>query len=168
MADNLINEQWTPLNDYDNYAVSNCGRVKNITTNKILKATDNARGYLHLDLCKNGKPKKHKVHRLVAQYFLLNADEKLFVDHIDGNTLNNHVSNLRFATKQENNRNRTMSSKNTTGFKGVCYNKSKKRYQANITINGKLKHLGYYKTAEEASESYQETAQRLFGEFARV
>ena len=67
---------------------------------KPVKGGDN---YLHVYLCKNGKQKNIKIHRLVAEAFIPKIDGKEFVDHIDGDRQNNNVNNLRWCTQAENN-----------------------------------------------------------------
>ncbi len=79
-----------------------------------------------------------RLHKLVAQAFLFNPENKPFVDHIDNNRRNNNLNNLRFATSQENSQNRSISSKNTSGTKGVSWHKGQKRWLAKICINGKV------------------------------
>lgn len=59
-------------------------------------------GYLFIDLCKDGFVKKHLVHRLIADTFIENPENKPQVNHIDGNKVNNHVSNLEWCTASEN------------------------------------------------------------------
>ena len=85
------------------------------------------------------------VHRLVAHDFLENPDNKQLVDHIDGNRQNNQVTNLRYATISENNRNRLKSIKSTTSrYKGVYWSKENSKWRARIEVNGKKIHLGYF------------------------
>lgn len=69
------------------------------------------------------------------------------IDHIDGNKSNNQIDNLRDVTNQENHWNRTTA-------KGYCWNKSANKFKAAIQINGKVKHLGYYTTEQEARNAY--------------
>lgn len=88
------------------------------------------------------------------------------VDHIDGNGLNNQKSNLRICTHRENLRNSKLSSKNTTGFKGVYYHKPTNKFMAYIRLNYKLHYLGLYKTSEEAAKARNLKAKELHGEFA--
>jgi hypothetical protein len=95
------------------------------------------------------------------------------VDHIDHNTKNNCWSNLRKATRQENQRNRTVRDDSSTGFKGVRFQRSAHGnqcgyYVATIGVNGKRLYLGSFKTAEEASEAYRKAAAEHHGEFART
>ena len=83
------------------YQVSECGDVKRIGKDKILKP-QLSKGYFKLELCKNSMRKNHNIHRLVALAFIPNPLNKEQVNHIDGNKLNNNVSNLEWATAKEN------------------------------------------------------------------
>lgn len=84
------------------YSVSNYGDVKNNRTGKLMKPRKNEKGYLHIGLTKNGKQKCMRVHRLVAQAFIPNPENKPQVNHIDFDRENNCVSNLEWSTVQEN------------------------------------------------------------------
>ena len=84
------------------YSVSNYGDVKNNRTGKLMKPRKNEKGYLHIGLTKNGKQKCMRVHRLVAQAFIPNPENKPQVNHIDFDRENNCVSNLEWVTNQEN------------------------------------------------------------------
>lgn len=91
-----------------------------------------------------------------------------FVDHIDGNRLNNKRSNLRLASRSQNGGNRKRNADNTSGYKGVVRENSKARpWAAKINIDGKQRRLGKFATPEEAFEAYCEAARRVYGEFAR-
>jgi hypothetical protein len=93
-------EIWKKIEGFENYSVSNEGRVKN---DKIfLKLSYNKRGYSQVVLWNKNKNKIQTIHRLVAQAFIPNPDNKPEVNHIDYNKTNNHVSNLEWATKKEN------------------------------------------------------------------
>lgn len=90
------------------------------------------------------------------------------IDHIDMDRANNRLSNLRLATPSQNGANRGRQKNNSSGLKGVAWNKGAKRWRAQIKANGKRRHLGYFDTAEEAHAAYQEAAASLFGDFART
>ena len=77
---------------------------------------------------------------------VLNPPEGFTVDHIDGNTLNNRRSNLRYASALDNARNKVILPYNTSGYKGVaCYHRQKKSrpFRSQIVVDGKSIHLGY-------------------------
>ena len=85
------------------------------------------------------------------------------LDHINGIKDDIRIANLREATVIENQRNAKIRIDNTTGFKGVFVCKGK--YHAQIKINGSLKHIGRFSTAEEAHAAYCNVAKEKFGEF---
>lgn len=98
---------WKPISGYEGlYEVSLDGQVRSIggrkgTSGKILRQQDQ-RGYQKVDLCKNGKKRTFQVHRLVAQEFLYNSQNKPYINHIDGKPYNNNIINLEWCDHQEN------------------------------------------------------------------
>lgn len=96
--------KWKILKENENYSINEKGEIKNNITKKILSPSINKdSGYYQIDLWKNNKSRKYTLHRLVANNFIPNLENKPTVDHIDGNRLNNDVSNLRWATYSEQN-----------------------------------------------------------------
>lgn len=101
--------KWKPVTNYEGiYEISENGDVKRIakTNNQygighILKHNI-INGYAHVQLHKDSKVKSMRVHRLVSMAFIPNEQNKPHVNHIDGNKLNNHVSNLEWCTPSEN------------------------------------------------------------------
>jgi len=88
------------------------------------------------------------------------------VDHIDRNGLNNRKSNMRSATKAQNNMNRGVHGDNTSGFKGVAFSKRDKKWRARIQLKYRTIYLGVFTSKEGAALAYDKAAKELFGEFA--
>lgn len=98
----------------------------------------------------------------------LGRGREIEVDHIDRNKLNNQRSNLRTCTHSQNHCNIGARSRNTSGFKGVSFNKRKECWETRIRSGNLVKSFGGFKTPEEAYAKYCEEAARLHGEFANV
>ena len=95
-------EEWKTVTNFSNYQVSNLGNAKNIKTNKMLKLHNSGRGYLQVSLSKNGKTKQFYIHRLVAEHFIPNPENKPEVNHIDENIQNNVADNLEWCNHSYN------------------------------------------------------------------
>jgi hypothetical protein len=102
------------------------------------------------------------MHRLI-----IDAPKGIFVDHIDGNPLNNKRSNLRLATNMENLRN-MKKIRGISRYKGVSLLKKGNRWISYIRVNTKLEHLGSFKTEIEAAVAYDMAAIDKFGEYASL
>ena len=104
-----MNEIWKDIDEFEGlYQISNLGNVKSLNYNRtgkerILKPGNNGCGYLFVILYKNGKLKHFTIHRLVANAFLENPDNKSDVNHKDEDKTNNNVDNLEWMTSKENN-----------------------------------------------------------------
>ena len=104
---------------------------------------------------------------LMLHRFIMNAENGSYIDHINGNVLDNRKSNLRFCTPSENSCNKKKYKNNVAGYKGVSPSKSRKKWRADIVKHGVHYFLGYYNTPEEAHEVYCKKAIELHKEFAR-
>ena len=102
--ENLDDELWQPIAGYDDYHISNYGRMKSFCKGKvkILKPSINGQGYLTVGLTKDGKQKPFRINRLVALAFIPSPNAKPQINHIDCHKLNNYVENLEWVTAREN------------------------------------------------------------------
>lgn len=108
--------------------------------------------------------KSYGAHRL-AWFLHFGTWPKLHLDHINGDSTDNRIVNLRECTHQQNHGNRKIQS-NLSGFKGVS--KKDGKWQARVCFNFKRHYLGLFNTAEEAAKAYDAKAKELHGEFARL
>ena len=99
-----MEEIWKHIEGYEGlYQVSNLGRVKRVATGRVLKGYKDTCGYLLVSLYKNNIRCNKLIHRLVAQAFIPNHENKPEVNHIDEDKANNLYSNLEWSTRKENN-----------------------------------------------------------------
>ena len=104
-------------------------------------------------------------HRLI--FMMHHGFLPCIVDHIDGNSLNNKIENLREADFCGNSRNSKKPSNNTSGKKGVYWKKDKSAYKVELWVNNKPKFFGYYKDFELACLVSDEARSKYHKEFAR-
>lgn len=112
---------------------------------------------------RDGKQRLIRMHREVS-----GVPVGVEVDHKDRQTLNNRRVNLRPASHTQNRWNIEKQANNTSGFKGATWCKTKKRWRAVITVNGKKKALGQFSTPEEAGKAYETASAQMHGEFSSV
>ena len=166
MALIIVNEMWRSVDGFLNYQISNTGNVRNANTGRILKTHEHRDGYVIVDLRADDKRTSCKIHRLVAKAFIVNPDNKAQVDHIDNDRQNNYVNNLRWATAQENRRNRRKALIPTTSkYIGVHWNKQHQKWCAQIRINKKCIHIGYFINPKDAARAYNKRVVGLATEY---
>ena len=161
-------ETYANITSFSNYQVSTFGNVKNIKTGRILKPGTSSSGYLQVVLYDNDEKSTKMIHKLIANVFLENPEDKRCLDHIDRDKLNNHISNLRYATASENNQNKSMQSNNTSGVIGISFYKKTNKWKARIQINGVEKHLGFFNNKDDAITARTNAEIQYFGEFRAI
>jgi len=120
-----------------------------------------------------------KIHRLIMERALgRKLKKKEYIDHIDGNGLNNRRSNLRVATQSQNSANQGKINGNfSSKYKGVCWDKSKQNWMSYIgstygsagkSIKTKREYLGRFKNEEDAARAYDKRARELWGDYAHL
>jgi hypothetical protein len=119
-------ENWKNIKGYEGlYQVSDLGNIKRVAgyqakNERILTPVNNGNNYWSVNLSKNGKKVRFYVHRIVADNFIFNTENKEEVNHIDGNRANNKLSNLEWVTRSENHKHRY----DVLGQRGVNYGKT--------------------------------------------
>ena len=109
--------------------------------------------------------KKIRAHWVV--WAIHHGDFPILLDHINGNSQDNRIENLREADAVTNGQNRRISRNNTTGVKNVSFIKSISRFRVSIAIDKRMKTIGEYLTLEEASEAARQAREKYHGEYAR-
>lgn len=150
-------EIWKDIKDYEDYQVSNQGNVKSLKFGKelLMKLSIDEHGYNFVQLSKKNRIKFFRIHRLVYENFIGELVEDLVIDHINGITTQNNIENLQQISSRAN-INKGFTTKNTSSkYPGVTWQKQSNKWRSRITLNGKLKHLGYFHNEEEAAAVYQ-------------
>jgi hypothetical protein len=164
----LTKESFKFIKNFENYMVSDYGKVFSIKSHRFLKPFIDGRGYYRVNLYNNGIRKFYRIHRLVALQFLENPENKNCIDHVNGNVKDNTINNLRWASKCENSHNAKIRKDNTTGIKGIYFKKSINKYCVQIRINNKQKHIGYFYSLDEATLARKKAANEIFKEFTNA
>src|SRR3990167_473031 len=97
--------------------------------------------------------------------FITDAPKGVEVDHKNGDGLDNRKENLRVCTRTENSRNRAQQKNNTSGYKGVSWNKERRKWDAKIKVGKKHVFIGRFKTKEEAARAYDQVAMINFKDY---
>ena len=114
-------------------------------------------------VCINGR--QYQAHRIAYKMFY-KCDPDGILDHIDGDTTNNRIFNLRVASAKQNQGNSKMPCHNTSGLKGVTWSKKSNKWAAQINKGGNKIWLGVYDDKHDAHRAYMKAAVEYFGEFA--
>ena len=144
---------------YPNYYITECGRVFSTNIQEFLKPTLKT-GYLSVVLSNTQQSKRICIHRLVAIAYHGDPGPTYQVDHKDREKLNNHVTNLRWVTRQQNCFNRTKAANTSSQYMGVSAYRNR-GFSAAIKLNGKRTPLGVFPTELEAHQAYLKAKQEL-------
>lgn len=168
-----MEEVWKPIKGYEGlYEISNMGRVKSLAKivgngfhreEKMLQIIVEKTKYCFVNLMRNAKPKKYRIHLLVWDYFGDKPRDglRLQVDHKDEDKGNNRIDNLQLLSGRKNKSKERLLNKASGLPTGVCWHKQNKKYHAQIYIDRTHFNLGFYNTPEEASNAYQEALRRV-------
>jgi hypothetical protein len=139
---------------------------RKITTSPRAKKGDivgnvGKRGYKYFSI----NAVKYYNHRII--WLLHHKSLPAYIDHIDGNRLNNKIENLRACDLSQNLCNARIRKSSTSGFKGVSWFKSRQKWKARIHMYGKEHHIGYFASKNEAIEAVMKARLEIHKEFAR-
>jgi hypothetical protein len=155
-------EEWKVIEGFENYEVSNLGRVKsNYGIGRFLKGGIISSGYYIVILTSNKISKGFLIHKLVANAFLDKKCNKgkIVVDHINDIKTDNRLENLQVITQRENAC--KTQGKYSSKYKGVSFVASRNKWLSQIRINNIVYNLGRFNTELEASNSYQNKLKTL-------
>lgn len=118
-------------------------------------------GHYYAARCREGKT-------FFLHHAVMPATEGMVVDHINGDGLDNRISNLRLCKQHENVKNAKRKSTNTSGYKGVYWSPLHRKWRSSIQNSGHRHHLGLFDSAEDAHMAYKKASEKLHQEFGRA
>ncbi len=137
-------------------AQGNCNRWNGNNAGNKATSLNKATGYYQILIL----GRKYSAHRMIWLWYYGKWPDHQ-IDHLDGNPANNCIDNLADKTRSENQRNRKRSSRNTSGYPGVCWHKRDKCWRAQMKIQGMKTHIGSFDSPEEAYEAWKIKAREL-------
>ena len=165
-------EEFKTIPDFESYEINNLGIIRNKYTKHKLEYIERENGHYQAQFtitdCLGKQNYVLSVHRTVYRLFSNESEniDNFFIDHKDQDPKNNYIKNLRLATPQQNMYNRRKDRNSSSIFKGVYYNKQRKRWQAGIQLrNKRQKNLGRYKYEYNAGLAYDIVARHIHGDF---
>lgn len=153
---------------YKEFDISEEGIITNISTKKVRMQTIDQTGYYVLSIRRNGKSSKYYIHRLIAETYLPNPYNLKYIDHIDGNKLNNSLSNLRWCTQSQNLMNARKRSNTASQYKGLYWHNQNKKWVVRVRKSDGTKVFAYHVNEKEAARLYNKLAIEHYGEYANL
>ena len=153
-----MEEKFIDIPDYEGYyKISNLGRVLSVRSNKIMKPCVNDNGYFTIGLKKGEHQFRKKVHQLLAISFLNHIPDKhnIVVDHINGDKQDNRLQNIRLISHRENTSSYYRGIKTRSEYTGVSWSNISNKWRAQIRIDKKQTHLGFFENELDAHHAYQ-------------
>lgn len=144
---------WKEIENHAGFYASSTGLIMR-PNKKITPGYKNTTGYYYISINKQ----MLRVSRLIAQTFLENPDDKPFVDHISRNRQDNSVENLRWVTASENSRNMSSHAEGSSPYIGVAWHKASAKWQVQIFVDGKNRHIGLFTDETAAAVAYDKVA----------
>jgi len=114
------------------------------------------------------KSKTYKLHRIIWIMLFGEIPKGFYLDHINGNKIDNRLENLRLATNNQNQQNRPAPKNSSSGYRGVTWHKVANKWMARICHEKKRMTIGFFDTAEDAYEAYKQEAKKLFTHIDRL
>ena len=153
---------WLPRDDDDSWNTKHANKLAGYFH------VDN-RGYKSYKLTIRYNNKKHDIRcsriiMILNNGFLTNGK---VADHINNNAIDNSLKNIREATISENCRNSKLRKNNTSGIKGISWDKKRKKWEVKLYVNYKKIHIGYFLSLEDAKEAISQARKKFHGEFGR-
>ena len=153
---------WVKISRNQNYSINENGEVRNDLKGTIKKPTLNkANGYFYFDLYENNKRIKIPLHRLVAEAFIPNPDNKPTVDHKDGNRQNNSISNLRWASYSEQNSRFNSNGVRSQRVKAKHYIEERNKRGGGHISWGEVDNTLYFETISECADYFNTTISNI-------
>jgi HNH endonuclease/AP2 domain len=112
--------------------------------------------------------KSYKLHRVIWIMLFNQIPDGFYIDHINGNKIDNRLENLRLATNSQNQQNRPAPKNSSSGYRGVTWHKQVNKWMARICHNQKRITIGFFDTAEQAYEAYKAEAKKLYSHANRL
>lgn len=160
MKPELSAERLKELFTYDEGKLISKVKVKSRNIGDVL-GTVGSKGYLTVRV--DGVA--YLLHRVV--YAMHHEKIPEFIDHIDGNILNNRIENLRPANVKENQWNQKLNSRNTSGVKGVYFDKTRNKWNARLKVDKKVRNIGYFEKINDAAKAIASFREQQHKEYAR-